>query len=169
MGNCTSMSSSQTQFMQTAKVIFFNGVMKEFSEPIKAGEIIEQNPGYFLCHWDSLYIDRSMVSVNSKEELELGELYFLLPLSKLQYVLSASDMAAMVFKANSASKQIISSKERDNMYCKILPYPLPQEKADCDEERWEIMSCKSGGSEEMCFSRNVSRVRLETILEGNIS
>ncbi|GLJ14957.1 hypothetical protein SUGI_0244090 [Cryptomeria japonica] len=151
MGNCKSVSSSQTQFLQTAKVIFFNGVMKEFREPIKAGEIIEQNPGYFLCHWDSLHIGKFMVSVNSKEELELGEFYFLLPLCKLQYVLSASDMAAMVFKANSAVKQIIIRKERENMYCKMLP----QENGDCDEERWKILSYKSG--------------RLETILEETFS
>ncbi|GLJ14955.1 hypothetical protein SUGI_0244070 [Cryptomeria japonica] len=110
MGNCKSMPSPQTQFMQTAKVMFFNGIMKEFREPIKAGDIIGHNSGYFLCHWDCLHIDKFMVSVNSEEELELGDLYFLLPLCKLQYVLSVSDMAAMVFKANSAIKQIISSR-----------------------------------------------------------
>ncbi|GLJ14956.1 hypothetical protein SUGI_0244080 [Cryptomeria japonica] len=123
--------------MQTARILFFNGVMKEFREPIKAGEIIKQNPGYFLCHWDSLHIDKFMVSVNSKDVLELGELYFLLPLRKLQYVLSVSDMAAMVFKANSAINQMISSRERDDMYCKISDDPLPQESQ-------KMVSCQSG-------------------------
>ncbi|KAH9314755.1 hypothetical protein KI387_023382, partial [Taxus chinensis] len=150
MGNCVSTSSSNTQFMQTAKIIFFDGGLKEFSKPIKAEEIIVQNPGYFLCHWDSLHIGKFMAAVNSKEDLELGELYFVLPLSKLQYVLSASDMAAMVFKANSAIKQIIGNGSTDNIYT----------------ERSEMMSCVSGGLDEMLFSGNASRTKLETIQEG---
>jgi len=100
MGNSSSVSC-RIQY-QPAKVILSDGTLTEFGEQIKAEEIILQNPEHFLCDSDSMYVDRYMVAVNPEEKLEMGQLYFLLPLRKLHYVLSVSDMAAMLRSANSA-------------------------------------------------------------------
>lgn len=104
MGSSSSSISSGNE-CQTAKVIFSDGSLTEFVEHIKAEEIILQNPHHFLCDSDSLYIDSYMVAIHPEEELEMGQLYFLLPLRKLQYVLSVSDMAAMLRRAHSAIDQ----------------------------------------------------------------
>lgn len=123
MGGCNSISSRIQ--CQATQVIYSDGSLREFGVQIKAEEIILQNPDHFLCNSDSLYIDQYMVPVNSEEELEMGQLYFLLPLCKLQYVLSMSDMAAMLKRANSA---IIRST--GCQYNWKIPTPRPKEKAD---------------------------------------
>jgi hypothetical protein len=60
------------------------------------------NPQHFVCHANGLQIGRRINPLTADEELELGHLYFLVPMSKLHSLLSGTDMAALGLKANSA-------------------------------------------------------------------
>lgn len=110
MGSSISISSAIE--CQTARIIFSDGTLNEFGKNVKAEKIIVQNPGHFLCDSDTLFVDRYMVAVDSDEELKMGQLYFLLPLRKLHYVLSVSDMAMMLRRANLAIKSTESQYDQ---------------------------------------------------------
>ncbi|GLJ04745.1 hypothetical protein SUGI_0002500 [Cryptomeria japonica] len=161
------MSSSVTHFTQMAKVISPDGKVKEFIEPIRAEEILVQYPGHFICHSDCVDVGKFMAPLDAEAELELGEVYFVLPLRKLQFAVSMSDMAAMLFAANSAMKS------KHGVLFKVLPEDTGAEKVA--EERKSCRGAEkveeeklgdSGGSEGFGLSGNASKTKLETIREG---
>ena len=41
----------------TLKAILFDGSLREYEKPIRAEEILVQNPDHFICDSDSLYVD----------------------------------------------------------------------------------------------------------------
>eukprot|EP01018_Ginkgo_biloba_P032114 Gb_01099 [translate_table: standard] len=111
MGSCLSSKVCPA----TAKLVHQDGTLKEFRKPVKVASIIEQNPGYFICHSDSMDYEEYMYPLHSDEELEIEQLYFLLPVAKLQYPLSASDMALLAVKANAALVNRNHEKRRSKM------------------------------------------------------
>ena len=76
-----------------------------------------ENPQHFVCHANGLQIGRRINPLSADEDLDFGHLYFLLPMAKLHSVLSGTDMPALAFKANSATK--IASRWTSG--AKILP------------------------------------------------
>jgi hypothetical protein len=88
----------------TVKVVSWNGTVQELQRRIKAAELMLENPQHFVCHANGLQIGRRINPLSADEELDLGYLYFLLPMAKLHAVLSGTDMASLAFKANSAMK-----------------------------------------------------------------
>lgn len=70
--------------------------------PVKAGHILSQNPNCFLCSSESMKIDSIVPQISSDRELELGEIYFLIPLAKSHLPLSLTDLCALAAKANVA-------------------------------------------------------------------
>lgn len=99
MGIC---SSSDSTNVATAKLILQDGRLQEFSYPVKVSYVLEKNPSCFICNSDEMDFDDVVSAVNDEDELQLGQLYFALPLSKLQHPLQAEEMAALAVKANSA-------------------------------------------------------------------
>ncbi|GLJ46354.1 hypothetical protein SUGI_0977120 [Cryptomeria japonica] len=89
----------------TVKVLAFNGGLQEFHTEMKVAEIMLENPQHFVCHSDSLEVGRRINALSADNDLELGHLYLVLPMSKLQRVLSGSEMASIAFRANSAMKK----------------------------------------------------------------
>ncbi|GLJ44727.1 hypothetical protein SUGI_0940480 [Cryptomeria japonica] len=115
MGGCMSSGSSRGHEkplnLLTAKLILMDGSIKEFSEPVRCHEIVSKYSGHFICASGGLYTGQHISEVlHEDDELQLGELYFLLPNRKLQFVLTDSDMAAMLLKANGATQQRRKSK-----------------------------------------------------------
>ncbi|GLJ44725.1 hypothetical protein SUGI_0940460 [Cryptomeria japonica] len=110
MGSCMSSGCSRDHGKPlnslTAKLILMDGSIKEFSEPVKCSEIVSKYSGHFICGSGGLYTGQHITEVlHEDNELQLGELYFLLPNIKLEFVLTDSDMAAMLLKANGATEQ----------------------------------------------------------------
>ncbi|KAJ6936853.1 hypothetical protein NC652_011516 [Populus alba x Populus x berolinensis] len=82
MGNtCNSCESTS---VVTAKLVFEDGKLQEFSYSIRVSQIIQRNPKCFVC--------------------KAGCLYFALPSSWLNNPLSTEQMVALAVKANSALK-----------------------------------------------------------------
>lgn len=120
MGGCvsspssSSSSSSSTSLKHsTAKVVTLKGEIAEYKVPVIVSQVLvhqlqaqgqgqEEAPSWFLCNSDSLLFDDYIPALDLEDELEADQIYFVLPTSKLQYKLSASDMAALAVKASLA-------------------------------------------------------------------
>lgn len=100
MGICSSCESSSSAV--TAKLIFDDGRLQEFSYPIKVSYVLQKNPTCFICNSDEMDFDVAVSAVNHDEMLQPGQLYFALPLSRLKRRLKAEEMAALAVKASSA-------------------------------------------------------------------
>jgi len=103
MGNSVLCSSNSVP-SGTVKVIHWDGSVQGFQRIIKAAELMLDNPQHFVCHANGLQIGRRINPLSADEDLDLGHLYFLVPMTKLHSVLSATDMTSLAFKANSAMK-----------------------------------------------------------------
>ncbi|ESQ45453.1 hypothetical protein EUTSA_v10010783mg [Eutrema salsugineum] len=99
MGAC---SSSESRRTETAKLILPDGTLQEFSSPVKVWQILQKNPTSFVCNSDDMDFDDAVLAVGGSEDLQPGELYFVLPLTWLNHPLRAEQMAALAVKASSA-------------------------------------------------------------------
>ncbi|KAG6571421.1 hypothetical protein SDJN02_27984, partial [Cucurbita argyrosperma subsp. argyrosperma] len=88
--------------LDSIKVIHMDGFVQEFSDPIKASKITSHNPNLLLCNSDEMFIGSRVPSLSPDENLQLGQIYFLLPLSLAQSPLSLPDLCNFAIKASSA-------------------------------------------------------------------
>ncbi|KAI9180429.1 hypothetical protein LWI28_004729 [Acer negundo] len=102
-GGGNSKNMMMIKFWQsTAKIIRMDGRLQEIRQPIKAGDVISQNPKTFLCSSESMYVDSVLPHVPEDEELQLGQIYFLMPLSKSHVPLTLQELCSLAIKASSA-------------------------------------------------------------------
>ncbi|XP_024032270.1 uncharacterized protein LOC112094818 [Morus notabilis] len=99
MGICSSTSATH---VATAKLILQDGRLQEFAYPVKVSYVLQKNPSCFICNSDEMDFDDVVTAVSDDEELQPGQLYFALPLSRLRHRLQAEEMAALAVKASSA-------------------------------------------------------------------
>lgn len=102
MGICCSCESTS---VATAKLILQDGKLQEFTYPVKVSHVLQKDPTCFICNSDEMDFDDILSAINADEELQPGELYFALPLSRLKQPLQAEEMAALAVKASSALKE----------------------------------------------------------------
>lgn len=107
MGICNSCESTS---VATAKLILPDGRLQEFSHPIKASYLLQKDPTIFICNSDEMEFGDTISALNAEEELQLGQLYFALPLKRLRSRLRAEEMAALAVKASSALKRSSSNQ-----------------------------------------------------------
>ena len=87
----------------TAKVIGLGGDLKEYGSAVKAGEVLAlESTASFLCSSDKLFCNEFIPAVDADVELQLGQIYFILPVEKLREVLTQEKMTALAVKAISA-------------------------------------------------------------------
>lgn len=98
-------SASVMSSSNTVKVVLSDGRLQEFQRQVKVAEVMLENPQHFLCHASALHVGRRISALRADEDLEMGQLYLLLPMSKLQSVLSVSDVVAITVKAESAKRR----------------------------------------------------------------
>lgn len=125
MGACMStwmiLDSHDNVYLSTsaaANVITISGELRQFPTPITVSQLLLQlessssssSSSFFICNSDSLYYHENIPALNSTQQLQAGQIYFILANSKLNYPLSASDMAALAVKASTA----ISSMNNNN-------------------------------------------------------
>lgn len=104
MGNCASHQTTggRISMASTAKVIHEDGKLQEFKQPIKARHIISQNPNCFLSSSESMHLDSVVPQMEGEEELQLGQIYFLMPLKFFEVPLSLPDLCSLAIKASAA-------------------------------------------------------------------
>ncbi|GLJ44752.1 hypothetical protein SUGI_0941060 [Cryptomeria japonica] len=165
MGICISVGANDV-YEPTAIVILMDGSIQKFSDPVKVEEILKNNPGHFVCSSDGLYIGKFISELLPHQELQLGQLYFVLPRKKLEFVLCEKDMASLLFKANNATAQICSSKIGGKVHPLFNMHPYSVKEEECPSP----ISPPSSSS--LCCVKGVRSGRkewsskLETIVEG---
>ncbi|XP_031479218.1 uncharacterized protein LOC116250030 [Nymphaea colorata] len=111
MGSCCSRdaavlsaasSSSSSSCRGTAKLVLPDGDLQEFAWPVKASHVLRREPACFICNSDAMEYDGSVSAIGAEEELQPGQLYFVLPLSSLRRPLSPAEMAALAARASAA-------------------------------------------------------------------
>ncbi|KAK9286235.1 hypothetical protein L1049_014621 [Liquidambar formosana] len=113
MGNCKSCESTS---VATAKLVLHDGQLEEFSNPVKVSHVLQKHPACFICNSDDMEFNGFVSAINGDEELQPGQLYFVLPMSWLRHPLQAEDMASLAVKASSSLMK--SGKKRYGCSCK---------------------------------------------------
>ncbi|OWM66324.1 uncharacterized protein LOC116199205 [Punica granatum] len=102
MGICLS-SGSCAADRATAKLILPDGRLEEFPYAVRVSEVLRAyDAASFICNSDEMEFDGAVSAVPDDEELQPGQLYFALPLSRLDRPLTAQEMAALAVRASSA-------------------------------------------------------------------
>lgn len=109
------------------KVIFPSGKIQKFDEAVKAAELMLEMPSFFVVNTLSLHIGRRFSALGADEELECGNVYVMLPMNRLNSVVTPADMGALLLTA----KRVSSSKMR------VLPSDLE------DKETYITMEMES--------------------------
>lgn len=138
MGSCmsTGEASGGVNVAPTAKVIGLSGGLREYPSPVRAAEALgEDAAACFLCSSDKLYCNDYIPAVDPEEPLQLGQIYFVLPLEKLRAALSQGDMAALAVKAISA---LAAAAEADGRQRKIRITTVAPPEGGWGEENEEV-------------------------------
>ncbi|KAF3778985.1 hypothetical protein EJ110_NYTH33952 [Nymphaea thermarum] len=98
MGNCVPGGHADELPLRrppAAVVIHHEGRALEYEQPIAAGHVLARHPGCFICPVDSMHVDSQPVRVGESELLFPGNMYLLLPLSRLSHRFSLSDICEL--------------------------------------------------------------------------
>ncbi|XP_071740335.1 uncharacterized protein [Rutidosis leptorrhynchoides] len=109
MGLCTSchFTTEGVRFMgnwsSTIKVIHAgDGQLHEYQQPITASVVLSCHPNAFLCSSETMFINCYIPHIHGDEELQMGQIYFLMPHEKSNIPLSLEELCALAIKTDSA-------------------------------------------------------------------
>lgn len=88
-----------------ARVVLSDGALGRFPGGTRASQAVKTAGGAgacFLCSADGLELGRAVAAVAPDEELQPGQLYFVLPAAMLRRPLQAEEMAALAVRASAA-------------------------------------------------------------------
>ncbi|GKA29905.1 nucleotide-binding alpha-beta plait domain-containing protein [Tanacetum coccineum] len=130
MGACmSSAGDSIHKSTDYAFVISTKGELRQYPTPIFVSEVLQyEKPSFFVCNSDNLYQDQDIPCMDSEDELDAGQIYFILPKTMLARCFSTSDMASLAVKAslaldsNSNSNSHVKKKKNNN--ARISPMVL---------------------------------------------
>ncbi|PIN07327.1 hypothetical protein CDL12_20111 [Handroanthus impetiginosus] len=128
-------------------------------EPMKAAEIMLANPGQFLCESSNLKVGQRIPGITAEEELERGQVYFLLPMDMLYSVLTSEELKGLNQKASKGIKQVNFPK----IFPEFCLFPS-------GSEAKAVVDCAAIGNSNLQKLERFSRQRswqpaLETIVE----
>ncbi|MBA0804534.1 hypothetical protein Gohar_004115, partial [Gossypium harknessii] len=86
----------------TAKLILQDGSLQEFSNPVRVSHVLQRNPNCFVCSSDDMDFDTTLCAIDADDQLQPGELYFVLPLRLLNSPLRTQEMRALAVKPTQA-------------------------------------------------------------------
>ncbi|XP_010459795.1 PREDICTED: uncharacterized protein LOC104740799 [Camelina sativa] len=134
MGICVSFNQKNPDTSPTVKIVTVNGDLREYNVPVIPSQVLEAESAaasssssssrpssYFICDSDSLYYDDHIPAIESETPLQADQIYFVLPVSKRQNRLTASDMAALAVKASVAIQNSVGKESRRRKKVRISP------------------------------------------------
>ena len=119
MGNYTSccVVVSLSRKRKTAKLVNSQGNLRQLRVPVKAAELMIEEPGHVISLVDELKQRGRTIAMRADEELLPGKVYLLVPLSKVNCKISASELA--IIESTIAACARRSSKKRSG--AKVSP------------------------------------------------
>lgn len=145
MGNyvsCT-LSTPGSKNLRAIKVIFPGGQIKELRAPIRAAELMLEKPNFFAVNARSLQIGRRFSALTADEELEFSNVYVMFPMKRLNSMVTAADMGALLLTTNAAMKKVSGGRVR------VLP------------ESYNNNNVEEKESDDMAAIESLSPVKLE--------
>ncbi|KAJ4889581.1 hypothetical protein Rs2_29329 [Raphanus sativus] len=131
MGICVSSNQRESNSPPTVKIVTVNGDLREYNAPVLASQVLEAESAaaasssrpspYFICDSDSLCYDDFIPAIEPEQPLQAEQIYFVLPISKRQSRLTASDMAALAVKASVAIQNSVGRESRRRKKGRISP------------------------------------------------
>lgn len=91
----------------TAQIIFSTGMIKKFDYPIEAAELMFDFPNHFVASTANMKVGRRFSALGADDELEMGCVYILMDMRRLNSVVTTDDMA---FIHLSSSKRMEAAK-----------------------------------------------------------
>ncbi|VAI37166.1 uncharacterized protein LOC119306274 [Triticum dicoccoides] len=103
MGLCVSYDAA-ADGPATARVVLPSGELREYSPPATAALALEEvaQKGWFLCDADRMGFEGSLAAMAGGEELQPGQIYFVLPSDMLRRRLAPEEVASLAVKASAA-------------------------------------------------------------------
>ncbi|EEF31596.1 conserved hypothetical protein [Ricinus communis] len=123
MGNAASCAPLIISSNGVVKVLPSNGTLQIYTKPVKAAELMLENPGQFVCDSSSLKVGHRIQGVSADEELERHQLYFLLPMDLLYSVLTQEEMTCFTCKATKGLKYINLGKIIFPVFSELCIFP----------------------------------------------
>ena len=106
MGICTSqMTKRDGNFLSwrpSVMIIHQDGRLEELNQPTIAQHILSQHTDCYLACSELMYVNSVVPPIPEDEQLVLGQIYFLLPLSCAHKVFSLEDLCGLATKASIA-------------------------------------------------------------------
>ncbi|XP_055814655.1 uncharacterized protein LOC129884371 [Solanum dulcamara] len=134
---------------RSTRVIFQNGEIQKFNEPIIAAELMLESPNSFLVNCSSLIVGRRFSALSADEELEFGNIYIMFPMKRVNSVITTKDIVSIGKLAPGTETTEGKSPEKDGVG--PLGFPTGQ------EFRYRVkVSCRS------------RKPLLETIMEEQV-
>lgn len=130
MGSCFSSNTGDFSIRRkpTAKVIALDGALREYPAPITVSQVLGTDlPSCFLCSSDGLFFDAFIPALDHGDSLRPGQIYFVLPVAKLEYPLSGSDMAALAIKASTALSSAPDKRRGRKRRIRVRPVMVLEE------------------------------------------
>lgn len=81
------------------KVIFPDGEIHKFQEPVKAAELMMESPNSFVVNSKSLRIGTRFSALNADEDLEFASVYVMFPMSRVNSVITTADLGSLFITA----------------------------------------------------------------------
>lgn len=107
MGNylsCTLVKASAGG--STVKVLLPDDQVRRFNGPVIAAELMLDAPGNFLAEAQCMHLGHRLKALSADEELEMGTIYVMLPMNRLNAVVTAADMARLLVLATKEAKRV---------------------------------------------------------------
>ncbi|KAJ6993084.1 hypothetical protein D5086_012678 [Populus alba] len=119
MGNYTSCCSVGTlsRKPKAAKLINSQGNLRQVTLPVKAAELMLEEPGHVIAPVDELKQRSRTIAMRADDELLPGKVYLSVPLGKVNCKISASELEIIESTIAACAKR--SSKKRSG--AKVLP------------------------------------------------
>jgi len=81
---------------ETIQLVLSDGTVQILHKPLCVAEIIQEFPQHLVCHSDSFYIGKKTPTLSAKEQLKVGNKYFLLTRHFFQSPLSLLSLASLI-------------------------------------------------------------------------
>ncbi|OIV97413.1 hypothetical protein TanjilG_16174 [Lupinus angustifolius] len=115
MGGCFSSRSYSTS--NNIRLVHLSGYVEDFDQPISVNQVIGNSSKYFICTSIQLLSSSSSSLCSSSQplkgdtQLQLGNVYFMLPFSILQVDVSPMDLASLAKRLTTIAKTRCGSKK----------------------------------------------------------
>ncbi|XP_019182971.1 PREDICTED: uncharacterized protein LOC109177929 [Ipomoea nil] len=107
MGNyvsCTLSGPAGRNSSRGTKVILATGEIRHFYEPTNAAELMLESPNHFVVSARGLQMGRRFSALNADEDLEMGSVYAMFPMKRLNSAVTAADMGVLFLAAKRVSR-----------------------------------------------------------------